>query len=496
MRGKSETELAIPIRVTCEHFQRERTYEFATAFEIGRSSQCEVCIENDFVSRVHARVFPNRTGWSIEDLHSSNGIYIDGKRVQNALIKSCLSIRLGLQGPSISFALPEAAVADSESRKTQKHEDGVLDQYARRYFGSADTDDEVSDRTRTIRRAFSQLQSQQRQRDAKQKRIYLFIICMLLTAAIGASVLAFMWHRETQRQRTLARNLFYAMKALEVQIAEAERQALASDNQHGAQVVADYEAQRQEMLKNYDQFLSTLHIYDPKSSEQHRLIMRVARIFGECEIDMPPDFEREVMRYIGYWQSSGRFKRDIAVAKERGYTRSIPQALFAQGLPVQFFYLAMQESNFDNFASGPMTRVGIAKGMWQFVPPTAIKYGLHLGPLVDLRRPDPMDERDQVDRSTLAASRYIQMLYSTDAQASGLLVMACYNWGEDQVLPMVQKMPLNPRDRNFWRFLATHRDQIPQQTYDYVFYITSAAVIGENPRLFGFDFDNPLEEDR
>ena len=33
---------------------------------------------------------------------------------------------------------------------------------------------------------------------------------------------------------------------------------------------------------------------------------------------------------------------------------------------------------------------------------------------------------------------------------------------------------------------------MPDQTYDYVFYIVSAAVIGENPRLFGFQFDNPL----
>ena len=33
---------------------------------------------------------------------------------------------------------------------------------------------------------------------------------------------------------------------------------------------------------------------------------------------------------------------------------------------------------------------------------------------------------------------------------------------------------------------------MPTQTYDYVFYIVSAAVIGENPRLFGFPFDNPL----
>jgi hypothetical protein len=208
---------------------------------------------------------------------------------------------------------------------------------------------------------------------------------------------------------------------------------------------------------------------------------------------MPPDFEQEVMKYINYWQSSGRFARDIRLAKEKNYTQKISQALQQHGLPAQFFYLAMQESDFDAYANGPMTRKGIAKGMWQFIPETGVKYGLHLGPLVDLGRPDPADEREQVDKATDAATRYIAMLYGTDAQASGLLVMACYNWGEDQVLPLVRSMPANPRERNFWKLLADHRKEIPQQTYDYVFYIISAAVIGENPRLFGFDFDNPLE---
>jgi hypothetical protein len=33
----------------------------------------------------------------------------------------------------------------------------------------------------------------------------------------------------------------------------------------------------------------------------------------------------------------------------------------------------------------------------------------------------------------------------------------------------------------------------PPETYNYVFYIVSAAVIGENPRLFGFNFNNPLD---
>ena len=42
--------------------------------------------------------------------------------------------------------------------------------------------------------------------------------------------------------------------------------------------------------------------------------------------------------------------------------------------------------------------------------------------------------------------------------------------------------------------LRDHRDKVPDQTYNYVFSIVSAAVIGENPRLFGFDFDNPIEE--
>ena len=130
--------------------------------------------------------------------------------------------------------------------------------------------------------------------------------------------------------------------------------------------------------------------------------------------------------------------------------------------------------------------------MWQFIPETAIKYDLRLGPLVDLRRPDPADDRDNYEKATKAAARYLKDLYCTDAQASGLLVMACYNWGEDHVLPLVRGMPDNPRERNFWRLLSKYRDKMPQETYDYVFYIASAAVIGEDPRLFGFDFDNPL----
>jgi peptidoglycan lytic transglycosylase D len=70
--------------------------------------------------------------------------------------------------------------------------------------------------------------------------------------------------------------------------------------------------------------------------------------------------------------------------------------------------------------------------------------------------------------------------------------MASYNWGEHRVIPLIQSLAAHPRERNYWKLLGAYRDKIPKETYDYVFYIVAAAVIGENPRLFGFDFDNPL----
>ena len=150
----------------------------------------------------------------------------------------------------------------------------------------------------------------------------------------------------------------------------------------------------------------------------------------------------------------------------------------------------MQESDFDPFTSGPPID-GIAKGMWQFIPETGARYGLTIGPLANVRKPDPADDRQNWQKATLAATRYIKDIYSTDAQASGLLVMASYNWGERRVINLLRSMPANPKDRNFWKVLARYRGQLPKETYDYVFYIVSAAVIGENPRLFGFSFDSP-----
>jgi len=410
-------------------------------------------------------------------------LYAGGQRFDRLPLVGTKTIRLGIEGPGVSFKVD----LPPPTEETPLDNEAVVARFVEHYFGKSGADRPVGEHTMFVRKAFAKVQT-------KQKRKYGLFIVVLALCLIGAGAYAFILHQQVKRQKAMAEDLFYAMKSLDLDIANLERAVANSNNQQGAEVIRKYENRRKEMEGNYDRFLAALHVYNPKMTAQERLVLRVARIFGECELDMPPDFVAEVNRYMKLWQSSGRLSKAVNTANADGYTSTISRELLAQQLPPQFFYLALQESNFDPYVSGPVTRKGIAKGMWQFIPETAVKYGLHLGPLADLRRPDPGDDRDHYDKETKAAAAYLKDLFSTDAQASGLLVMACYNWGEDQVLPLVRSMPANPRERNFWQLLRKHREQIPQETYDYVFYIISAAVIGENPRLFGFDFDNPLAD--
>ena len=442
--------------------EERRTFTFEKSFQIGRADECEVCIKNEHVSRRHVEVACANGAWRWRDLNSANGVFVNGARAAEGSVGEAAAVRLGVLGP---FVILEEAAVEMPPPAPPTNID--------KYFREALPGETVGEHTRMVRRAFVEVQK-------KQTRKWTYVVAGLGVVALGIGAYAFYLHQEVAKNRALAQNVFYAMKTVDVELANADPEQARK-----------FQGRRREMEKNYDQFLATLKVYD-KMTPERRLLLRVARIFGECELDMPPEFAAEVENYIKKWQSSARLRLALQTAREKGYTNGITSEMLAQGLPPQFFYMALQESNFDAYISGPTTRKGIAKGMWQFIPETALKYGLKLGPLADLRRPDPGDERHHWELETKAAGRYLKDLYSTDAQASGLLVMACYNWGEDYVLPLVRKMPQNPRERNFWKLIGTYKDKIPKETYDYVYYIVSAAVIGENPRQFGFDFDNPL----
>jgi hypothetical protein len=445
---------------------------------IGRDESAGVRIDSTLVSRQHAEVFFDNGMWRLKDLQSTNGTFVRGEPVEELALTKTTAFNLGRNGPEIIATsidrLPAGPPLDRD-----------LSDYADYYLKQFPHEQGVGERTIFIRRAFQDLQRKHRRRNVAITLVASVLIVVL--ASYGAYQ-----RSQANRQQQMAESLFYQMKSVELKTTTSETTVLALKGPEGIDEIQRIRARRREIETSYDQFLKQVGLYAGQLSEQDRLILRVTRIFGECELRMPANFVSEVKRYIGYWHSTDRLEKAVAEAENKGYDRRIARAFLDQDLPPQFFYLALQESSFDTYAVGPSTANGIAKGMWQFMPDTAVKYGLRLGPLYELDRPDPGDERHNFEKSTEAAARYLRFIYLTDAQASGLLVMASYNWGEAKVTRLIHNLPNNPHDRNFWRLLSAYRDQIPQQTYDYVFYIVAAAVIGENPRLFGFNFENPL----
>jgi membrane-bound lytic murein transglycosylase D len=495
-----------PVQAVTVRLADGRVWRFGQPFHIGRDQACEIRIDDPRVSRRHAIVSVHAGEWSVRDLQSINGVFTGGRRVESAPVGDGVTFSLGAEGPSITV-LPEAAVAAPPPRTIPSAparasdlrtaavaaprqpmpeptppaaDDALLEGYAQRYFGTSE-DEDVGSRTMMIRRAFQQVQQ-------KQKRRHRLAVSVVALLGLFAAGYAYYGHVQLQKQQALARELFYSMKTLDVEIATVEQKMGQSGGGQGE--VARYMEQRRQMESNYDQFLSTL--YDRRLNEKERLILTVTRKLGECELAAPPEYIREVSRYIQKWQATGRFTRAVKLAQDLGYPKKIASEFIARDLPPQFFYLAMQESDFDAFRSGPKTRMGIAKGMWQFIPETGARYGLNIGPLASVPRADAQDDRLNWEKATAAAAKYVKEIYATDAQASGLLVMASYNWGERRVIDLIRTLPPNPRDRNFWKLLERYRDRLPVETYDYVFYIVSAAVIGENPRLFGFQIDSPL----
>ncbi len=471
-----------PITVTVQEAERKSiTYTFKKFFAIGREDSCEVQVMTMGVSRRHAEVYFEKGRWWIKDLNSANGIYVNGEKIKKSPLGKSTRVELGAEDAILIFSV---AGFSSDAATIVEKEPSVT-QYIERYFKKT-PDKKEGHHTQMIRGAFLEVQK-------KQKKKYLIIIGAVVLVAIMITIYSVLQHQQVQRQKALAAQLFYAMKSLELELTRLDNQAEQNGNQAALAEITKSKVKRDELVRSYNQLLDELHFYESsKWSEQDRIILQVARSFGECELFMPEEFLKEVHRYITKWKTTDRLEKALYRAVTNNYHETITRIMLEHHLTPQFFYLALQESSFNERTVGPKTRFGIAKGIWQFIPATAARYGLKNGPLAGIRRYDPKDERFNLNKATYAAARYIRDIYETEAQASGLLVIASYNWGERKVRELLAKMPQNPQERNFWELLKLYRREIPRETYNYVFYIVAAAAIGENPGLFGFSFENPL----
>ncbi len=158
-----------------------------------------------------------------------------------------------------------------------------------------------------------------------------------------------------------------------------------------------------------------------------------------------------------------RHSRTLSVLKEIERWRPlIENTLQENQVPIDFIYLAVAESEFDNNAQ---SYTG-AMGMWQFMEATAKEYDLEVNRDVDMRR-DPK-------LATEAAAKYLKFAYSRFN--NWLLAAASYNRG-------IRGIEGNMKDQQAESFFDLH---LNPETARYVYRIIAFKLILENPEAYGY----------
>lgn len=177
----------------------------------------------------------------------------------------------------------------------------------------------------------------------------------------------------------------------------------------------------------------------------------------------------QVQYFLDLFTGKRRDLITLWVSRSGQYLGMIRNVLRSRGLPEELAYTAMIESGFKPDA---VSRMG-AKGMWQFMAPTARRYGLRVDSWVD--------ERYDVEKSTVAAATYLRDLHRQFGSWS--LAQAAYNAGEMKVARAIRKTGSS----DFWTLAESK--YLRRETKDFVPQIHAATVIGREPDRYGFEFE-------
>lgn len=187
---------------------------------------------------------------------------------------------------------------------------------------------------------------------------------------------------------------------------------------------------------------------------------------------LPLHVNPRVERWLEAFRTTRRPEFENLLERRGIYSGMIGAKLEERGMPQELLYIAMIESGLSPFAVSHVSAVGL----WQFMSPTAMQYGLRVDGYVDERR-DPV-------RATDAALDYLQWLHSRFG-GSWYLAAAAYNAGPGRLERILNRhADGRTGDENlYWEIL----EYLPRETREYVPKIIALTMLANDADASGFD---------
>jgi len=173
-------------------------------------------------------------------------------------------------------------------------------------------------------------------------------------------------------------------------------------------------------------------------------------------LDVRERLDRELLINT-YWQSSTL----IAHKRANRWFPLIEEILKREGVPEDMKYLSVIESGLANVVSPAG-----ATGYWQFMKETGTLYGLEIS--------GEVDERYDMEKSTIAACKYLKASYKR--YGNWALAAASYNLGVGGV---DKQLGRQKQDRYF-------NLQLNDETSRYVFRMLAMKEVLQDPERYGF----------
>ena len=174
-------------------------------------------------------------------------------------------------------------------------------------------------------------------------------------------------------------------------------------------------------------------------------------------IDLRERFDREINSFT-YLHSTTL----LYLKRANRFFPIIEPLLEKNGIPDDFKYLCVIESNLDIRALSPAN----AAGFWQFLSSTGKEYGLEIN--------SEVDERYHIEKATDAACRYFKDAYAK--YGNWMNVAASYNAGMGRISSTLSSQQVN----------SALDLLLVSETSRYIFRITAIKQLFENPYLYGF----------